>query len=111
MLKKLNLFKLVSIFVIVGFLACVVHIVPQSVHGTISNTEHDTNQVSCIDHQVTNLLSHRDNSGLIQVAILPETSIQPILTTNIDFTYSSWTRLYSPPNKTLIYIKNNTFLI
>ncbi len=107
----MNIFKLIPILVLLGFFACAVHIVPQSGHGTTPNAEHDTNQVSCVDHQVTNSLSSRDNSDLIQVAILPETSIQPVLTSNGNFTYPSWTNFYPPPNKTALYIKNNTFLI
>jgi len=111
MFKTLSIFKLIPIFVLLGFFACVIHIVPQSGHGTTPNSEHDTNQVSCVDHQVTNSLSHRDNSDLIQIAILPETSIEPILISKGNLTYSSWSNLYPPPNKTTLYIKNNTFLI
>lgn len=104
-------FAVTSMFILMGFFACVVHIVPQSHHVTDSHAEHDTNQVACVDHQVSSSLSHRDRSDSIQIAILPQTNIQPTLVSNLGITYSDWVKLYPPPNKTALYIKNNTFLI
>ncbi len=109
--KSLKVFSVLPVLVLLGFLACVVHIVPQVDHAVDSQTEHNTTQVACVDHQVSVSSSHKDHSDSIQVAILPQTSIQPVFASNVEFIYSSWNKLYSPPNKTALYIKNNTFLI
>ncbi len=109
--KSLKVFLIIPALVLLGFFACVVHILPQPHHVTDSHAEHNTNQVSCVDHQGVVYLSHKDHSEFIQVALLPNTRIEPIFVTNIDFNYSNWTEIYSPPNKTPLYLKHNTFLI
>lgn len=114
MFKKVFINKylvFIPTLILMGFFACMLHIGPEVHHQADSHAQHDTKQAACVDHQVSASLSHKDHGDSIQVAILPETSIQSALVSNVDFTYSSWTKLHSPPTKTAIYIKNNTFLI
>jgi hypothetical protein len=109
--KASSIFKILPVFVLLGFFACVVHIVPQSNHIVNSRADHGTTQVACVDHQVSLSSSQKDHSNLFQIAILPNTNIVPELFSSNLSVYTPDTYLYAPPNKTALYIKNNTFLI
>ena len=112
MFKLLNIFSVISALLLIGIFACVVHIIPQSHHTADSHAEPETNHVTCVDHEETVYFSHKDQGELgQQVAIVPSTSIESMFVSNIDFIYLNTIELYSPPNKTPLYIKNNTFVI
>ena len=99
------------LLVLMGFFACVVHITPQSHHITDSHIEHSTDLALCVDHQGSASLSQRDSNQVLQVAILTPLSMKSLLVLNTDFISSPVVKLYPPPNKTSLYIKNNTFMI
>ncbi len=110
-LKTSMLLRILPIFVSLGFFVCVIHIVPQNHHQADSHSEHGTSQVVCVDHQVSLSSSQKDHHILVQIAILPQINLVPELGLNTVSLFTPRTDQYDPPNKTPLYIKNNTFLI
>ena len=109
-------FALTSMFVfLMGFFVYALHLTPQLFHHVAdadANTEHSNKQIIGVDHHGSMLFSSREEGHVeLVVAIVPLASIEIVPTADTTTNFSEYATLDDPPNKTPLYIKNNTFII
>lgn len=105
--------KIIFSLAFLGFISCVVHIVPQLSHSNSTTSHNDgSNQVACVDHEVS-ISGHRDQNSLdiTTIALAPTCALNFNIAFSTDETPIVIDVSKSPPDKIALYIKHNTLLL